>query len=60
MYVSSNVIPNYLLPYDLITDKQIAITGFSNVLQANINTANNTISATNNSITNNYNYNNFN
>ena len=47
IYVSSNVLPNFLLPYDLITDRQTAITTASNTLQGNINT-------TNNNLTNNY------
>ena len=37
IYVSSNVISNYLLPYDKIIDRQNAITALSNTLQTNIN-----------------------
>jgi len=37
IYVSSNVILNYLLPYDKIIDRQNAITALSNTLQTNIN-----------------------
>jgi hypothetical protein len=35
IYVSSNVIPNYLLPYDKITDRQDAITAVNNNLTNN-------------------------
>ena len=49
-----STITNNLIPYDKIVDRQTAITGLSNALQENINTADNNITSINNNITNNY------